>query len=43
MDQLHKKEVVQAVIIADNYNDCFKPFTDTKALVINENIRWKME
>lgn len=33
MDQLDKKEVVQAVIIADNYNDCFKPFTDTKPMV----------
>lgn len=33
MDQLHKKEAIQAVIIADNYNDCFKPFTDTKPMV----------
>lgn len=33
MDQLHKKEVVQAVIVADSYNDCFKPFTDTMPMV----------
>lgn len=41
MDQLDKKDVVQAVIIADNYNDCFKPFTDTKPMVqTRENPNW---
>lgn len=24
---MEKKEVIQAVVMADNFSDCFKPFT----------------
>lgn len=25
---MEKKEILQAVIVADNFSDCFKPFTN---------------
>lgn len=33
MNQLDKKEPVQAILIADSFNDCFVPFSDRKPLV----------
>ncbi|XP_062539221.1 translation initiation factor eIF-2B subunit epsilon [Armigeres subalbatus] len=32
MNQLEKKEPVQAILIGDGFNDCFVPFTDRKPL-----------
>ncbi|KAL1398550.1 hypothetical protein pipiens_008873 [Culex pipiens pipiens] len=32
MNQLDKKEPVQAILIADSFNDCFVPFSDRKPL-----------
>ncbi|XP_058832919.1 translation initiation factor eIF-2B subunit epsilon [Topomyia yanbarensis] len=32
MNQLEKKEPVQAILIDDNFNDCFVPITDRKPL-----------
>lgn len=32
MNQLDKKEPVQAILIGDGFNDCFVPFTDRKPL-----------
>lgn len=29
MNQLQKKEIIQAVLIADNFNDNFAPITNT--------------
>jgi len=33
MDQLQKKEIVQAVVIADNFNENFSPITDNSPVV----------
>lgn len=30
---IENKEIVQAIVIADSYNDNFQPFTSTKPLV----------
>ncbi|XP_055585994.1 translation initiation factor eIF-2B subunit epsilon [Uranotaenia lowii] len=34
MNQLEKKEPVQAILIADGFNECFVPFTDDKPLAL---------
>jgi hypothetical protein len=31
---MEKKEVLQAVVMADNYSECFKPFTTFSSPVI---------
>ncbi|XP_055615600.1 translation initiation factor eIF-2B subunit epsilon [Toxorhynchites rutilus septentrionalis] len=32
MNQLKKEEIIQAIVIADNFNDCLVPFTDRNPL-----------
>uniref|UniRef100_A0A6B2E7N3 Translation initiation factor eIF2B subunit epsilon n=1 Tax=Phlebotomus kandelakii TaxID=1109342 RepID=A0A6B2E7N3_9DIPT len=34
MEKLEKKEISQAIIVADNFTDNFAPFTDTKPLAL---------